>query len=338
VRSSSAPDQIRSDPGTVAAFTAIVLFGGFNALAVRVSDQELAPLWGAAVRFGLASLVLFSIMVVRRVPLPHGSALTGSVLYGLLGFAGAFGLIYWGLVDVPAGLGQTILALVPLLTFLFAVAQKLERFRWQSLGGAVVAALGIAVVFGDRVGGGHVPALSLLAILAAAACMAESNVVVKRFPKCHPVANNAIAMGVGAGTLLFVSFLLGEPRAVPAAISSWLAIAYLVLLGSVAVFSLFLFVISRWPASATSYVMLLMPIVAVAASAMIAREPVTAAFLAGGALVLAGVYLGAFAPSVPRRVPPQAALPGREPGAQVATPDSPLVAPQSTGMVTPGCA
>ncbi len=332
-------DQARSDPATVAAFITIVLFGGLNALAVRASNHELAPLWGAALRFGLASAVLFSIVTVRRVPLPRGSALTGSVLYGLLGFAGAFGLIYWGLVQTPAGLGQTILALVPLLTFLFAVAQRLERFRWQSLGGAVVAALGIAVVFGDRVGGGHVPALSLLAIVGAAACMAESNVVVKRFPKCHPVANNAVAMGVGAATLLCASFLSGEPRAVPAETSTWVAIAYLVLLGSVAVFSLFLFLISRWAASATSYVMLLMPVVAVAVSAALTGEPVTGAFVVGGTLVLAGVYLGAFAPSLRTHIAGRATpLHRRGSAANAVSLESPAVPREAPSVVTPGCA
>ena len=64
-----------------------------------------------------------------RTPLPRGRALTGSVLYGAFGFAGAFGCIHWALVRVPPADTQTILALVPLLTFLFAVGSGLERFR-----------------------------------------------------------------------------------------------------------------------------------------------------------------------------------------------------------------
>jgi drug/metabolite transporter (DMT)-like permease len=316
---------------TLAAFVGIVALGGFNGVAIHFSNGELAPFWGGTLRFGIAAAVLFGIVGLRRVPLPRGAALTGSLLYGLLGFGATFGLVYWGLLKAPAGLGQVILALVPLLTLVLAIVQRLERYRWQSLAGALLALLGIAVVFADRLGSG-VPIASMLAIVGAAACMAETNVVVKRFPKCHPAANNAIAMGAGAVVLLALSLVAGERQALPTAGQTWAAVAYLALVGSVGVFSLFLYVISRWTASATSYVMLLMPLVAVAASAVLANESITPAFLLGGAIVLAGVYVGAFAPAAlhlgagaPR---PLAA------GFRVAT----MPPPGAPGPITPGCA
>ena len=338
------------DRSTLLAFIAIVVLGGVNGVAVRFSNHELAPFWGAAIRFALASALLFGVVAIRCVPIPRGAALTGSVLYGLLGFAGAFGFIYWGLVRTPAGLGQIILALVPLLTFLLAVAERLEGFRWQSLIGALVAIAGIAVVFGDRVGVA-VPLVSMLAIVAAAACMAQSNVVVKRYPKCHPIANNAIAMGVGGGILLLLSLIAGERHALPVEGQTVAAIGYLSLVGSVGVFSLFLYVIARWSASATSYVMLLMPLVTVAVAAALANEAVTPAYVIGGALVLGGVYLGAFAPSVGRAVTAlvgrggavDAAAAGRRGEAAVAaqraeTAAEELKPPTPPTIVLPGCA
>jgi drug/metabolite transporter (DMT)-like permease len=323
---------------TVAAFAAIVAFGGVNGVAVRYSDRELAPLWGAAIRFGLASALLFGLVVVRRTPLPRGRALTGSLLYGLLGFAGAFGLIYWGLVQTPAGVGQIILALVPLLTYLFAIAQGLERSRWQNLAGALLAMLGIALVFGDRIGAAG-PTTSLLAILGAAACMAAANVVLKQFPKCHPVANNAIAMGMGTAILLVLSLIAGEPHGMPTQAQTWAAVGYLALIGSVGVFSLFLYVIARWSASATSYVMLLMPLVTVAVAAALTSEAITTAYLAGGALVLGGVYVGAFAPALrtpigARPIPPS----GDGMAANAKIPEPSSAQREGPGVVTPGCA
>ena len=301
-----------SDRATLAAFAAVVLLGGGNGVSVRFSDRELAPFWGATIRFGLAAAVLMGVVLVARISLPRGRALLGSVLYGLFAFAGAFGLIYWGLVETPAGLGQIILALVPLLTLLLAVVQRQEPFRWRGLFGALIAIVGIAIVFGGRVGTA-VPIVSALAVVAAAACMAESNVVVKHFPKSHPVATNAVAMATGAAILFGATLLTGEPMTTPARTETWIAIGYLALIGSVAVFSLFLYVIARWSASVSSYVMLLMPLVTVALSAVLDHEAVTAGYLIGGPLVLVGVYIGAFAP------------------ARVRSPTLPTVA-------TPGCA
>ena len=213
-----------ADKATLAAFLGIVVLGGGNGVAVRFSNHELAPFWGATLRFGIVALVLLAVVLIRRVPFPRGAAFTGSVLYGTLGFAGALGFIYWGLVKAPAGASQVILAVVPLLTLLFALLQGLEQFRAQGLAGALLALVGIAVVFGERAGSG-VPVPSMLAVLAGAACMAESNVVVKRLPKCHPVANNAVAMGAGALILLIVSVLAGETHGLPGDAKTWSAVA-----------------------------------------------------------------------------------------------------------------
>ena len=56
-------------------------------------------------------------------------------------------------------------------------------------------------------------------------------------------------------------------------------------------------VIRRWTASATSYATVLFPLVTVAIGALLAGEFVSVTFLAGTVLVMAGVYVGAIAPS-----------------------------------------
>ena len=202
------------DRTTLGAFLLIVLLAGGSGVAIRFSNHELAPLWGATLRFAIATVVLLVALIALRIPLPRGRAAVGSALYGILGFGITFGLAYWGLVDVGAGLAQIILALVPLFTFLLAVAQGLERFRWQTLVGTVIALAGIAVIFGDQVRDA-VPLISMLAVVGGAFSMAESNVVIKRFPRAHPVATNAVAMGAATLVLLAATLVTREPRAVP---------------------------------------------------------------------------------------------------------------------------
>ena len=297
------------------AFGGVVLLGGVNAVAVRVALGELGPLWTAALRFGIAAAVLLVVVLVTRTPWPRGRAITGSALYGAIGFAGAFGCIHWALVRVPPADTQTILALVPLLTFGFAVASGLESFRAASLAGGLVAFAGIAVIFGERLST-DTPLPALVAAVAGAACMAGGNIVVKRFPGCHPLANNAVAMTVGAGILVAASILTGESQRIPQDPRTWAAVAYVALAGSAAVFTLFVHVVHRWTASSASYVMLLMPLVTIIVAAAITGDAISAPFVAGSALVLAGVYLGAIRrrPGTPR--PVQAAAVTRRPSSQ----------------------
>jgi len=323
------------DRTTIGAFLLIVLLAGGNGVAIRFSNHELAPLWGATLRFAIATAVLLAAVVVLRLPLPRGRALLGSVLYGILGFGITFGLAYLGLVDVGAGLAQIILALVPLLTFLLAVLQGLERFRWQILAGSLIALAGIAVIFGDQVRDA-VPILSMLAVVGGATAMAESNVVIKRFPRAHPVATNAVAMGSATLVLLAATLVTGEPRAAPTQAQTWLAVGYVSVIGSVGVFTLFLYVIARWSASASSYVMLLIPLVTVFLGVVLDHEAVTWAYLVGGPLVLAGVYVGVFAPPIrigPRQPTSAPMVPETAPAAWVVA-----EAPQTDdGLGNPGC-
>lgn len=280
------PDRV-----TLAAFVLAVLLAGGNGLAIGFSNDELAPYWGATLRFLTAGLVCAAIVVARRYPIPRGRALMGMVLYGVLAIAFAFGLLYWALVEVPTGAGVVILALVPLLTLMIAVIQGVEPFRWLAAIGAVVAALGVAIISADQLAG-SVPPLPMLAAFLAAVAIAQSSVLIKRLPDVHPISTNAIAMLVGAGALAAVSAALGEPWILPREVPTWVAIGYLVLVGTVVVYALGLFVLTRWTASSASYLHILLPLVAVPLGAWLRNERVSPLFAIGATVVIVGVYVG----------------------------------------------
>ncbi len=274
------------------AFAAEILLAGANGVAIRFSNRELAPLWGAGLRFALASVLIVSIMLVLRLAIPRGRALLGGMLFGLFQFAGAFGFAYVALVQIQAGLGQTILALVPLATLLLAVVQRQERLRGTAIVGSLLGLVGVVLISLDP-WRGPLPLLALLAALASVLCFAQALVLVRRLPPIHPVALNAVGMVTGASVLLSVSILFGEPKVLPQRIETWTAIAYVVAIGSVVVFLLHVYVAQRWGASRAAYVMVVIPLVTIMLSAWLDQEPITGGLLLGGVLVLGGVYLGA---------------------------------------------
>ena len=283
----------RPDPIALAAFAVTTLFAGGNAVAIRLGYAELAPFWGAAVRFIAAAFILLVVVAVMRLAWPRGRALTGVVVYGVLGFGLSYMFGYWALTEVTAGTAMVVLAIVPLLTLILAVAQGIERFRLQGLIGAILAAIGILFVFQDSIGVASPGAM--LALFGSALCIAETSIVVKQFPRVHPVVENALGMTIGGGLLLVLSLVLGEPRVIPSDPWTQLSLLYLIVLGSIGMFILYLLVLSRWTASGASYVMLIAPLITIILGVVILDEPVRADFLVGGAMVLAGVYVGAFA-------------------------------------------
>lgn len=287
-----------TDDGRVvlAAFLASALLAGGNAVAIRFSNRELEPLWGAGLRFSLAAALLVAVMAALRLAVPTGKAAIGALLYGSLSFGAAFALFYYALVELQAGFGQIVLALVPLATLLLAVLQRQERLRLAGVAGALVGFAGIVLMSRTSLPD-TVPLVSLLAAVGGALCVAQAAVLVRRFPRVHPVTMNAVGMASGAVLLLAGSAVAGESHALPRSGETWAAVVYLVVVGSVLVFVLYLFVLERWSASRTTYGFLIIPVVTVALSAWLDDEAVGLGLLLGGALVLAGVYVGAIRPT-----------------------------------------
>jgi drug/metabolite transporter (DMT)-like permease len=293
-KAATGPDRL-----TLAAFVAVTVLGGSNGIAVQVTVTELAPLWSAAVRFLAAAVLMLGLVLVTRRSLPRGRSLWGAALYGVFGFTAAYGLGYTAIQDVPVGTLMVLIALTPLFTFGLAIAHGEERFHVQGLAGALIAVVGIGIVFVDQLSA-DVPLLSLALVILMAASIAEAGVIVKLIPKSDPFGTNAVAMLVGGGVLAILSLAL-ESQGIPVQTDTWVALLYLVLLGSVAMFALYVFALGRWTASAVSYVTLLMPVVSVVLGAVLLGEQITLSFVIGSAVIIGGVYIGAFLTRRPQR-------------------------------------
>jgi len=269
-----------------------ILVSGGASVAIRFTYAELPPFFSGAARFVFGALFFWSYALVRKIELPKGRALLGAVLFGVTSMGLSFTFIYWGLVETPASLYQTIVALVPLLTLFFAVLHRLESFRTQGLLGALLTVVGIVVAVGGAAGGDlSIP--RVLAIIAGAACFAEAGIITKLFPRSHPVAMNAVAMPVGALILGIASLVSGEAFVIPRLATTWIAFAYIVVFVTVIAFLLYLFVLSRWTASSTSYSFVLIPLVTIILASWLANEQITLQFMIGGTLVVLGVWIGA---------------------------------------------
>jgi drug/metabolite transporter (DMT)-like permease len=286
-RTASRPDGL-----TLAAFLGSAILAGGNAVAVKLGFGELAPFWSGAWRFLPAAAILFAAMAIARLGFPRGRALAGAALYGFLNFGLTYLCGYWALREVSAGASMIVLSIVPLITLFLAAAQRVERFRVQGLVGALLAAAGIVFIFWTGVAPASLGAW--IAAFGGGVFMAQAPIVVKQFPEVNPVVENAIGMAIGGLILLAVSFAFGEAHVLPTQTTTLLALAYLIVGGSIGVFVLYLFVVNRWTASGASYTLLIAPLVTLVLGAILLNEQITWTIVVGAIIVLAGVYVGAF--------------------------------------------
>jgi len=298
------PDQSRGPSAlTLSAFVAAVILGGGNFIAVRFSNRELDPFWGAGLRFILAATLFVAIALALRLRWPRGQQLVLTLTYGVLNFALSYALLYWALVRVTAGFGAVVLAVVPLVTLLLAALHGLEPLRRRAILGSLLS-LGGILLMTVRPQDVTLPIAGLVAMLLAALTVGEGVIVSKKVSGYHPAMTNAVGMTTGAVFLLALSALVSEQWVLPRQAEAIWSVAYLVTFGSVGLFVLFLLVVRNWTVSATSYSFVLFPVVTMLLEALLADEPLTLQGVTGTVLVMIGVWFGALSPSA-RGLPPQ---------------------------------
>jgi len=278
-----------------AAFLGCCLIWGSTFLAIRLGNEAIAPVWGAAVRLVLAAVLLVAIARALRMPLPRGAALRGAALYGFFNFGVNFSLLYLGEQTVPSGIAAVLFATVPLSTALLAAVLGVERLVVRKLVAALVAIVGVAVIFAGELGAA-IPLVGLLMVFGGATAAALSGVLLKRAPRQAAIPANAVGAAVGAMVCLLVSTALGEARTLPSTVGGWLPLLYLVIAGSLGAFVLYSWLIARWPVTNVSLTGVIVPIIAVILGAIVKAEAPAPLTYVGAAIVITAVLVAIRAP------------------------------------------
>ena len=279
---------------------ASAFFWGTNFVLAGPILADLPPLWAAAMRFVLGAVLMFTIAGVRREKL-LGLLKRHAAVYLLLGAVGIGGFnlfFFFALKTTSANSAALIMATNPLLTALLAVALLGERLTNRHLVALPLALIGVAVVISQ--GNMHkLESLNFargdLLMLAANLCWALYNVLVRRFmPQGSAIANTSWVMAAGA--ILLTAVALGSDTHVSALDDkAALAMAFMVVGGTVLAYLFWGVGIARLGAARTAIFVNLVPVFAMLVGVFMGTLP-SAAQIAGGLIVLGGVSISMFPP------------------------------------------
>jgi len=273
------------------AFSGCGLIWGSTFLFISIGNDSLPPVWAAAMRLGLASVVLAAITLALGHSFPRGEGLKAAVLFGVFQFGINMPLLYWGEKTVPSGLTAVLFATIPLSSALITRAFGMERLNPLKLAGALVAIVGVAFIGGASAAGFSHTA-GVIAIVSAATFAGLGTTYLKRGPRQSPFAANAVGCAVGFPICLVVSALMRETWGLPEGGPAWFSLLYLVLAGSVGAFALMAWLLHHWPVTRVAFISVITPVIALVLGAVVRAEPLTPRSLAGTALVLTGLVIG----------------------------------------------
>jgi len=211
---------------------------------------------------------------------------------GALGAALPFWLVAWGETHIDSGIAAIAQSTIPLFTVLLSWRfLPDERLRPAQLGGIALGLVGVAVLTGLHPAGGWWAVAGTLAVVLSSVAYASGNVIGKRY--VHDIPGPALATGamIAATGYLLVPAIARWPQETPTAgaISSLLALA---VVGTAGAQLVFYRTLRLYGSTRVSLVAYLMPTFALVYGAVLLDEAITAAALAGLALILGGVALG----------------------------------------------
>ncbi|MGW5851559.1 EamA family transporter [Streptomyces sp. NPDC055254] len=284
---------------TGAVWTALALVyvvWGSTYLGIRIVVETMPPFLSAGARFITAGLLLAGLVALRYGPAALKATraqLGSSLLIGLLLVLGGNGLVVLAETSVPSGLAALLVAAVPMWLVVLRASTG-DRPQLRTLGGVLIGLAGLAVLTSPGLSGA-VRLSGVLQVLAASVLWSLGSFSASKVPlPPNPFTGSAYQMLAGGLGGVLVGLLRGEHRGLdPADFStaSWLALGYLVLIGSIVGFTAYVWLLQAAPLSLVATYAYVNPVVAVALGALILDEALTWPILVGGAIVVAAVGL-----------------------------------------------
>jgi drug/metabolite transporter (DMT)-like permease len=266
---------------------------GSTYLGIGIVVESIPPMLGGAMRFLTAAAILAGIVLAtsgRKAFRMTRREFLGACLVGVLLLTLGNGLLSVGEQYISTGLAALLVASVPLWLVIFRFAVR-DRPRVHTLVGVLVGLGGVAAL--SLTGGEGASTTGIVVVLIGSLLWAVGSFLSGRIAMpANTFATSAVEMLAGGLGLAVLGLGLGE-RLDPSAITgrSWLALVYLILMGSLVGFTAFSWLLGNAPISLVSTYAYVNPTVAVILGALVLSEPVTLRIVAGGVIILIGVAL-----------------------------------------------
>jgi len=279
----------------IIAFIAIYIIWGSTYLLNKISVTELPPLFLAAVRFSVASILIFGIAKVLKFSLKiTKKQFLNSALVGFLFLVYGNGVFVWALKYVDSGFGALLAATQPLFVLLLMRLIDHKKMRPKSLIGVGLGILGMYLLVSQKeLVTNEETLLGVFMIFTCVLSWSYGSVYVAKadVPKNYFVSTG-YQMGIASIMLACGSLTLGEDWTSPLVWSPKVQLAMLALItfGSIAAFTAFNYLLKQVSTEKVATSAYINPIVAMILGWYVLDETLSTQSIIAAVVLLTGVY------------------------------------------------
>ena len=269
-------------------------FWGTTWIASKEGVRYIPGIQMAAIRQFIAGLLYILYLLFTKSPWPKGKQWKTIVILAILNFTMSNGLSTAGVKYISSGLGAIIAAIFPIWIVIISYFRG-EKIAKLAVTGVFVCFGGVCVIFYEYLADFLRPDFQLgifLSVIATITWAFGTLYTKKKAASYNPYFSIGFQMLISS-ILLFayngatgISVNLNE---IP--LNTWLAIAYLVIVGSLITFTVFIYSLQHLPPEMSSLYAYMNPVVAVLLGSIIFGETLSISIAIGGIVTLFGLYL-----------------------------------------------
>jgi drug/metabolite transporter (DMT)-like permease len=284
-------------------FLALTLIWGSSFFWIKLAVREVGPLTVVTIRLAFAVLTLLGFLIVRRPPLPRGGRMWAVLLaQGLMSTAIPWILITWAEQYIDSAVATVLNATVPMFTIVVAhLFLTDDRITSRRVLGLLVGFAGVMVLvhkdvakgFGalSHEAGAAMVFMGNLAMLLSSAFYGVSNVFARAKLRGVPSIVQAFyTMLMADAVMWMVTPALEAPFTMPALGLTWVAIAWLGILGAGVSYLIFYYLLHTIGPTRISMVTYTIPVVGVALGVLLLGERLDWSLAVGTVLIVSGVW------------------------------------------------
>ncbi|HCN83640.1 MAG TPA: EamA family transporter [Sphingobacteriaceae bacterium] len=285
----------------ILAFAAIYIIWGSTYFFILIAIQSFPPFLLGTIRFIAAGLLLLGWSIIRKEKVFSKNTIKQAAISGFLMLFIGNGAVIWVEQYLPSAVVAIIVSSAPIWFIVLDKPLWAKNFRSKStIAGLITGFAGVILLFGERILNSdnndvHIGLSSMIFLVTGSIAWAGGSLYSKyKSPEGAASVNTAWQMIVAGIAFIPGSIIRNEWQMIQWAdipLTAWLAVLYLISMGSIVAFSAYVWLLKVRPATQVSTYAYVNPVVAVLLGVFFADETISLTQILGLVTILGGVLL-----------------------------------------------
>lgn len=287
----------------VLAFAIVYIVWGSTYFFIQIAVKDFPPFILGALRFIIAGVIMVVWCIYKGENIFAAKGIKHAAISGILMLFCGNGIIIWVEQSMPSAMVAIMVSSAPLWFVLLDKPKWSENLRSKSIiAGMLIGLAGVILLFSEQVsealslqGSESVKMSSMIMLVIAAITWSGGSLYSKYKSSEDPIIVTSTWQMIAAGIAFLPGIIIRDEfngfQWKDVSGDAWMAVIYLVVLGSIAGFSAYVWLLKERPAMQVSTYAYVNPVVAVLLGVFFAKEQISSIQVIGLIIILGSVFM-----------------------------------------------